>query len=109
MQERWKGWRKDSCHIRAGRTGGEALLLGFEHDEKGAGFADDTEQYGLAGFHFFERFGKLRHASDRPSIHLCNEIAFLNAFRMGQATAFHFGDEHANSFFEFKFFRQRGR
>ncbi len=28
------------------------LLLGFEDDEEGAGFADDSEENGLAGFNF---------------------------------------------------------
>ena len=28
------------------------LLLGFEDDEEGAGFADNTEENGLAGFDF---------------------------------------------------------
>ena len=31
----------------------EALLLGFEDDEEGAGFADNTEENGLTGFDFF--------------------------------------------------------
>ena len=30
----------------------EVLLLGFEDDEEGAGFADDAEEDGLAGFDF---------------------------------------------------------
>jgi hypothetical protein len=28
------------------------LLLGFEDDEEGSGFADNTEENGLAGFDF---------------------------------------------------------
>lgn len=37
-------------------VGLDPLLLGFEDDEEGAGFADDTEEDGLAGFDLREGF-----------------------------------------------------
>jgi hypothetical protein len=34
----------------------ESLLLSFEDDEEGAGFANDTQEDGLTGFHFPKNF-----------------------------------------------------
>ena len=46
----------DACGYDDGKVMDESLLLGFEDDEEGAGFANDTQKDGLTGFHFLKNF-----------------------------------------------------
>ena len=61
--------------------------MGFEDDEEGAGFADDSDEDGLAGLHFLQHLGELRDASDRVTIDFGNKIAFLYALRISEAAS----------------------
>ena len=84
------GYMLKTCRDDDGEVINGSLLLGFEDDEEGAGFADDPEEDGLAWVHFLQDFGKLGDASDRVAIDFGDEIAFLNAFGVGEAASLDF-------------------